>query len=402
MNVPRIRWPSAGRPAYVRVRASCVTLCWLGRVQLNHPTAASGTPSHLYAKPKSALITPILSTTMADSFADLWNSSAPLKPSEPARKLGASPAPSSGAPRPKYDAFAMLTASGSSSSSSRSLTPSSKPAVVTQKSNGGVATTTSGDAFGDLLSGSLASGSSSSKLTIAEKAAKARAQAIQHPPAPLHNSTAWAGLDSLAGATSLSSPQTSKPKSSVIDDDWPFDSSASSTYVEPASALKPSTDDWGLGDFVSRPKPSSEAGPESSSQGKTLWDLDDFTSSERDQGITPSVQDFAPPRSGTPGDFDFGDRENALLDEDSGSDNDILGDLSRPVQERPAASPLLQVCAVSPTGQTYTDVLTLVFTGCHTLTQATLPSTPSYRPNRRNGLFPYSGPSRSRLHGVGS
>jgi hypothetical protein len=339
---------------------------------------------------------------MADSFADLWNSSAPLKPSEPARKLGASPAPSSGAPRPKYDAFAMLTASGSSSSSSRSLTPSSKP-VVAQRSNGGVATTNSGDAFGDLLSGSFASGPSGSKLTMAQKAAKARTQVIQQPAAPLHNSTAWAGLDSLAGATSLSSPQTSKPKSSGIDDDWPFDSSTSSTYMESATALKPSTDDRGLGDFVSRPKPSSEASPEPPSQGKSLWDLDDFTSSsERDQGITSSVQDFAPPRSGTPGDFDFGDRENALLDDDSGSNNDFLGDLGRPVQERPAAGPFLPVCAVSPTGQTCTDLLTHAFPGCRPLAQATLPSTPSYWSNRRNGLHPYSGPSGSRLHGVGS
>ena len=112
----------------------CNPACWLGRVQsLNHPTAASGTPSQLYTKTKTTLITPVLSTDMADSFADLWNSSVPLKPSEPARKLGASPAPSSGAPRPKYDAFAILTASGSSSSSSRSLTPSSKPAVVAQR-----------------------------------------------------------------------------------------------------------------------------------------------------------------------------------------------------------------------------------------------------------------------------
>ena len=339
---------------------------------------------------------------MADSFADLWNSSAPLKPSEPARKLGASPAPPSGAPRPKYDAFAMLTASGSSSSSSRSLTPSSKPAVVTQRPNGGAATTTSGDAFGDLLSGSFASGSSSSKLTIAEKAAKARAQVVQQPAPPLPNSTAWAGLDSLAGATSLSSPQTSKSKLSGIDDDWPFDSSTSSTYVESASALKPSTDDWGLGDFVSRPKPSGEASPEPPSQGKSLWDLDFTSSSKRDQGITSSVQDFTPPRSGTPGDFDFGDRENALLDDDSGSDKDILGDLGRPIEDRPTAGALLPVCNVSSTGRTCTDLLTIAFPGCHTLTQATLPSTPSYWSNRRNGLLPYSGPSGSRLHGVGS
>ncbi len=288
---------------------------------------------------------------MADSFADLWNSSAPLRPSEPAPKLGASPAPLSGAPRPKYDAFAMLAASGSSSSSSRSLTPSSKPAIVAQKSNGGVAATTSGDAFGDLLSGSFGSGSSSAKLTIAEKVAKDRAPVIQQPRAPPHNSTAWAGLDSLAGATSIASPQTSKPISTGIDDDWPFDSSTSSTHVESTSALKPSTDDWGLGDFSSRPKPPSETTPEPPSQGKFLWDLDDFTSSsEQDQGVTLSVQDFAPPRSGTPGDFDFGDRENALLDDDSGSDNDILGGLGQPVQERSATRSFSPVCAVSLTG----------------------------------------------------
>lgn len=332
---------------------------------------------------------------MGDSFADLWNSSAPLKPSEPARKLGASPAPSSSVPRPKFDAFAILTASGSSSSSSRSQTPSSKPAVVAQRSNGGVATTTSGDAFGDLLSGSFARGSSGSKLTIAEKAAKARTQVIQQPTAPIHNSTAWAGLDSLAGATSFSSSQTSESKSSGIDDDWPFDSSTSSTYVKSASALKSST--------VSRQKPSSEAGPELPSQGKSLWDLEDFTSSPaQDQGITSPVQDFTPPRSGTPGDFDFGDRENALLDDDSGSDNDILGDLSRPVQEPLAAGLFLPVCAVSPIAQTCADLLTLTFPACHTLTQTTLPSTPSYWPDRRNGLLPYSGPNGSRLHGVGS
>jgi len=52
-----------------------------------------------------------LSGIMADSFADLWNSSVPVKPTETARKLGASPAPSTSAPRPKYDAFAMLASS---------------------------------------------------------------------------------------------------------------------------------------------------------------------------------------------------------------------------------------------------------------------------------------------------
>lgn len=286
---------------------------------------------------------------MGDSFADLWNTSAPLKPSEPPRKLGASPAPSSVAPRPKYDAFTMLAASGSISSGPRSLTPSSNSAVLAQRSNGSVATP-SGDAFGDLLSGSFGSSSSSAKLTIAEKAAKARSQVIQQPAVPLHNATAWAGLDSLAGGTSFSSSQASRSTSAGIDDDWPFDSSTSSTHAESTSALDPSTDDWGLEDFVSRPTPSGKATLEPSSQGKSLWDLDDFkSSSERDQGVTASVKDVSHPRSGTPGDFDFGDRENALLDDDSGSDDDILGGLGRPAHERPSERPFPPVCAVSPT-----------------------------------------------------
>jgi hypothetical protein len=252
-----------------------------------------------------------------------------------------------------------------------------------------VVATTSGDAFGDLLSGSLGSGSSSAKLTIAEKAARARAQVIQKPAVPLHDTTAWAGLDSLAGGTSFSSSQASNSVSSGIDDDWLFDSSASSTHAESTSALKPSTDDWGLGDFASRPEPPSETAHDPSSQGKSLWDLNEFKpSSEWDQGVTSSVQDLPPPRSGTPGDFDFGDRENALLDDDSGSEGDILGDLGRPVHERPAARSFPSVCAVSPTRQTHTDLLTALFPGCHALVQEEFPSTPSYWPNRRDGLLP--------------
>ncbi|KAH9965766.1 hypothetical protein BC827DRAFT_1179701 [Russula dissimulans] len=277
---------------------------------------------------------------MTDSFADLWNSSAPVKPTETARKLGASPAPSAGAPRPKYDAFALLASSSSNASSPRSLTPSSNLSVPSQRSNTSAAATTSGDAFGDLLLGSFGSGSSNAKLTIAEKAARAKAQVIRQPVVPVPNTTAWAGLDSLAGSADFSSTQATKSASSGIDDDWIFESSTSSTPAASAPPSNPLTDDWGLGDFVSQPKPSGKAPPEPSSQGKSLWDMDDFESpSGRDHGVTSSTQNLPPPRSGTPGDFDFGDRENALLDDDSGSDGDILGDLGRPVHERPAERP---------------------------------------------------------------
>jgi hypothetical protein len=340
---------------------------------------------------------------MGDSFADLWHSSAPGKPPEPPRKLGASHAPSSSGPnRPKYDAFSMLAASSSSSSSPRSLTPSSTAAASVQRPNSGAMATTSGDAFGDLL-GSFGGGSSNSKLTMAEKAAKAKAQVIRQPVPPSQSTKAWAGLDSLANTASFSSSQPTNSKFSRTDDDWLFDSSTSSAQVEP-SPPEPSIDDWGLEDFISGPKPSVEATtPAPSSRGKSLLDLDDFrSSSERDHGLNSSAQNLPPSRSDTPGDFDFGDRENALLDEDSGSDDDVLGDLGRSAHERPAERPLPPVCGVSLTGQTSTDLLTTLFPGCRTHTENALSPTPSSWTDRRNGILPRPSSGGSRFHRVRS
>ena len=340
---------------------------------------------------------------MADSFADLWNTSAPVKPSQPPRKLGASPTPSSSSAtiRPKYDAFSMLAASGSNSSSPRSLTPSYMAAAPLRGANSGASTTTSGDAFGDLLSGTFGTGSNNSKLTIAEKAAKAKAQAIQQPVVPSQSTKTWAGLDSLAGTTSFPSSQPSKPKSSGIDDDWLFDSSTSSAPVGP-SPPNPLADDWGLDDFVSGPKPSDKAPPAPSSRGKSLLDLDDFqSSSERDRGFSSSAQKHPPSHSDTPGDFDFGDRENALLDDDSGSDDDVLGGLGLPVQERPTERPTPPVCGVSLTGRECTDLLTILFPGYRARTQNAFPAASSHRSDRRNGVLSCPGSGGSRLHRVG-
>lgn len=338
---------------------------------------------------------------MADSFADLWNSSAPVKPSQPPRKLGTSPIPSSSsAPvRPKYDAFSMLAASGSNSSSPRSLTPSSAAAAPVRAANSGASSTSSGDAFGDLLSGSFGSGPNNSKLTIAEKAAKAKAQVIQQPVIPSHSTKAWAGLDSLARTASFSSSQPSKPKSSGAGDDWLLDSSTIPALVEPSPPDPLTDDDWGLDDFISRPKPSDEAPLAPSSRGKSLLGLDD---SDRDQGFSSSAQNHPPSRSDTPGDFDFGNRENALLDDDSESDDDILGGLGRPAQERPAERPTPPVCGVSLTGHECTDLLTIIFPGYRARTQNTLSATPSYWSDRRNGFLSCPGSSGSRFHRVGS
>ncbi|KAH9977616.1 hypothetical protein BGW80DRAFT_1537215 [Lactifluus volemus] len=218
---------------------------------------------------------------MSDSFADLWNSSVPVKPSQPTPKLGTSPAPSLGAPRPKYDAFAMLAASGSNSSRPHSRT-SSTSANPAQRSNGSAASTTSGDAFSDLISGSFGNNPSNAKLSMAERArAKTQVAPPQPTIAPPHSTSTWAGLDSLAGGTSFSSAPPSRPAPSQVEDDWLFGSSTSSAQPSPP---KPQLDDW---DFVST-KPSNEAQPEHSSQGRSLWDLDEFKSSyEQDQALLP-------------------------------------------------------------------------------------------------------------------
>jgi hypothetical protein len=285
---------------------------------------------------------------MSDSFADLWNSSAPVKPSQPTPKLGTNPAPSLGAPRPKYDAFAMLAASGSNSSSRPHSRTSSTSATAAQKSNGSAAPTTSGDAFSDLLSGSFGNNPSNAKLSMAERArAKTQVAPPQPITAPPHSTSTWAGLDSLAVGTSFSSAPPSRPAPSQVEDDWPFGSSTSSAQAEFASPPKPQLDDWGLPDFVSHTKPSNEVQPEHSSQGRSLWDPDDFNSPyEQEQGASSSAHNSPPSRSNSPGDFDFGDRENALLDDNSESDDDILGDLGRPVHKRSTRRPPPSVCDI--------------------------------------------------------
>ncbi|KAH8988547.1 hypothetical protein EDB92DRAFT_1947922 [Lactarius akahatsu] len=215
--------------------------------------------------------------------------------------------------------------------SPRSLTPSA-PAAVAQKSNGGAATSTSGDAFGDLLSGSFGANPSNANLSIAEQAARANARVIQQPPIPPQTSSAWAGLDSLGGGAPFSSSLQHNPATPEADDDWIFGSTTT-----PAPKL--SNDDLGIEDFVSRPKPSDDPLPPRPPKANSLWDLDDFNSaSNQGHRISSPASNLPLSRSDTPGDFDFGDRENALLDDDSGSDDDILGDLGKPARVQPTST----------------------------------------------------------------
>ncbi|TFK74509.1 hypothetical protein BDN72DRAFT_833502 [Pluteus cervinus] len=271
---------------------------------------------------------------MADSFADLWNSTTPSKQNQAQTpKLGSSTQPQK---RPQYDAFSILSAT--SASGSRSLTPSQpshSQRALSKTPTAAKPDSTGFDAFSDLLGPGLSG--SNSNLTIAQRAAKveqerqskvlaqkssASAQSSQS------SSSAWAGLDSLgsglssfAGASAANGSTVSALKSQPA------------TKVKQPSSLVQDDDDWGLGDFgssttspsISQPEPTATQKPRGS-----LWDLGEFnTEPSTRRAATPKE----PQRSSTPGDFDFGNREDGLLNgQDSDDEGDILGDLGKPVE----------------------------------------------------------------------
>ncbi|KAI0691386.1 hypothetical protein BC835DRAFT_1417145 [Cytidiella melzeri] len=291
---------------------------------------------------------------MSDSFADLWNSTAPSKPSQPTqtRTLGSIIPAVQQQRRTTNDTFSLLAAS--SSSSTRSTTPSyvSSPPIGKAVSTGNVplggsaqpiqkAGSSGGDAFSDLFSGSFTSSSNGANLTIAQKAALVEKQRLgqqsnvqTRPTGTKAADSTWAGLDAL-GTSSFTSPRpvSVSPQPPVSPDDWAFDSVA--PPAAPVSKARPAKadDDWGLDEFISKPAP--KRPPQASSQ--SLWDIDDITSVP----AAPANNG----RSSTPGSFDFGDREDGLLDDQSGDEDDILGVLGKPVQPKSTASPARRTTA---------------------------------------------------------
>ncbi|PIL37590.1 hypothetical protein GSI_01284 [Ganoderma sinense ZZ0214-1] len=290
---------------------------------------------------------------MSDAFADLWNSTGASKPAEAPRKLGAmtAAAPIMSAQRvPQNDVFSMLAAAGSSSSvSTRATTPAQPstlggnvPARPTQKANntapngGGLG----GDAFSGLLSASFSSGSVSNgaNLTMAQRAALAEKQkqatATQmKAPAP-QVSSAWAGLDALGGgASAMSSTKSSTPSHDPLDDlgFGSFTSAPSTTRTASKSPqLPPAADDDWLGDFTAaKPTAPPASKPKPTSTAQTLLDWDEFESSPPARPAAAQTK----PQNDTLGDFDFGDREDGLLGDQSGDEDDILGDLGKPVEQ---------------------------------------------------------------------
>lgn len=294
---------------------------------------------------------------MSDSFADLWASSAPTKSTsqEPKNKTNSNIPPR----RQQYDAFSILSASQ----------PSSRPVANNQLNDRQARpprpASHRGDAFSDLFIPSL-DGTAASRnpdrvnMTMAERAVLAQKTKVMQNSAasariePAHTSSLWDGLDALARPTAASPrPPASTPGHATPQDsfDFGFDdvhaAKAVPSTTSPPNNAAIENDDWGLSDIDSPPPSESRSAdvftkPVSGSKPTTLWDLDEF-GSPKPQISQPPPQVPARSLAVTPGDFDFGDREDGLLGGDNSDAedtfgirdrhprDDILGDLGKPV-----------------------------------------------------------------------
>ncbi|KAK1218428.1 auxilin-like clathrin-binding protein required for normal clathrin function [Marasmius sp. AFHP31] len=307
---------------------------------------------------------------MSDSFADLWSSTPSSKTNN--KTLGSLSSTSSSnalfnnssstlggdAQQRRHnsnDLFSQLSASGSHSntprSGSRAGTPAgyAQPPPVKKTESAG---SLGGDAFDGLLGSSGLSGSGKN-LTMAQRAAQAEKERqdkfIRDQATKKKQDAAWDGLDMLGsgGGGSSASLATHQAKASTVDDDWGFgiaSTSAAPTAKSTVTAVPSSADDdWGLDDFSSAP-PTKMAAPSSAStaapaqtntrsQG-SLWELDGFG----DTNNSNSGRTDSPSR-----DFDWGNREDGdgLVGRHSEAtaEDDILGDLGKPVQSRPKTPP---------------------------------------------------------------
>jgi hypothetical protein len=193
-------------------------------------------------------------------------------------------------------------------------------------------------------------------MTIAQRAAlaeKERTEAhLRNQEKVRKQAAAWDGIDSLGGGAKVqsSSAVLASATGNQDDGDWEFglvNGSSNGSVNVGAKIPQNNDDDWGLGDFVSAPT-STKAPSPPQARSQSLWDLDEFTSPHPapTPPTAPTIREpTAPtPRSNTPrDDFDFGDREDRLLDNDDdscdeGDDDDILGVLSKPVDSIPKRS----------------------------------------------------------------
>ncbi|KAF8602599.1 hypothetical protein BDV93DRAFT_545237 [Ceratobasidium sp. AG-I] len=286
-------------------------------------------------------------------FADLWNSVTPTTGKKPpggeslssqllASKgsgLQAGSQPTSRVATPSY-----LAAQGlSPQPSGPSYRPNSRTGGTSAQPTSNA---TSGDAFGDLLS--LSTHGQSKNMTIAERKAQAdRERAKAEEEARKEREAHGAFWDKFETTTSGPAASASN-QFSAISAPMPHQQASRinptllvPSRVSPLSSTQTSanratpvsnSDPWDLDTFLApskpvsqAPTPSSNVSPvQSSSRGAAdLFDLLDPSSSGLPTARSRSSRS-SPVRSGTPGDFDWGNREDQ---------DDLLGDLSKPVSE---------------------------------------------------------------------
>ncbi|KAJ3569382.1 hypothetical protein NP233_g5079 [Leucocoprinus birnbaumii] len=317
---------------------------------------------------------------MSDSFADLWSSNSAQKKPQTLSSLAQQQPSGQAQRRPQggQDLFALLSSSTSgptanaaraspsirSSTPSSTLTPTPPPSQRQQPQQ----RSTAADAFSDLFSSSASS--SQQNLTIAQRTALAdqnRKEAIlANQKQQEKEKSAWAGLDSLgfgsnAGLTPTTANgsktlATSVSKGFVDEDDWGLgdfgksSTTASSRDKQNTASAAPASnaDTWDFNNFgTNQTRPANAAlaagdrTPNTSSQGGGLWDLDEFTSPS--SSTTTSISQTQQKRVDSSGEFDFGGREDGLLngndDEDiggggQGEDDDFMSVFNKPPEPK--------------------------------------------------------------------
>ncbi|KAJ4482443.1 hypothetical protein J3R30DRAFT_3286934 [Lentinula aciculospora] len=241
---------------------------------------------------------------MSDSFADLWNSAAPSKPTQQPQKLGSISAQSTSSHplRHQNDLFTQLASRSTSAANSRSITPSSAPSASFQRTSTASPSqiNNNGDPFSGLFGTSSSLGNrSTANMTMAERAAlvekERMAQLLQQRQPPSSTLSAWDGLDSLASKTLATS---STLPSFAPEHDWGLGASPLNTKPE---------DDWDIASFANISASTADSKPSSSG---AFWGIDDFSAlGSQNRGLESETRD-------------------AVTD----GPDDILGDLSRPVE----------------------------------------------------------------------
>jgi hypothetical protein len=284
-------------------------------------------------------------------FADLWNSITPATTNKPPGKSLSSQilaSKTNGSANASQPASRVATPSYFAASS---LSPQSGGQPFRPNSRTGSTTTkptlnpTAGDAFGDLLS--LSDDSRSKNMTIAERKAQAdRERAKAEERARQEREAHGAFWDKLefadssgsgpraGGSFSGISAPTPQPPTSRINTTLLVPSRVSPLPSSQPSRPTPvsSTDPWDLDRFLApsksvsqAPTPSSNVSPVQKDTQDNLDLFDLLGTSSSTQPVPPAQPPrLSPVRTGTPGDFDWGDREDQ---------EDLLGELSKPVSE---------------------------------------------------------------------